>query len=82
MIFFLPISVGSDCKLFLSTFKLFRLRSFPIVTGSSRRKFSVRINSCKFSHLQRININFYSLYNIKIFVERKINLTCLYLDLE
>lgn len=49
--YFLPVSVGSDCKLFLSTFKLFRLRSFPIDIGSSKRKFSVRINSCKFSHL-------------------------------
>jgi len=50
----LPISIGKDCKLFLSTFKLFKLCRLPIDIGNSKRKFSVRISSCKFSHLKHI----------------------------
>lgn len=47
----LPISTGIDSKAFLSTFKLFNFVKRPIDFGNLLRKFSVKISSCRFSHL-------------------------------
>lgn len=47
-----PIIEGSKWSEFLSTFKFVSFTKFPIDKGSSSKKFSVRINSCKFSLLK------------------------------
>lgn len=47
-----PMIEGSKWSEFLSTFKFVSFTKFPIDNGNSSKKFSVRINSCKFSHLK------------------------------
>lgn len=41
-----------ECSIFLSIFKFVKCTRFPIDKGSSKRKFSVKINSCKFWQLK------------------------------
>lgn len=49
-----PMSGGKATSALRSTFKLFNRVIRPSELGSSMRKFSVRISSCMFSHLQGI----------------------------
>lgn len=49
-----PMSDGRATSALRSTFKLFNRVIRPSELGSSMRKFSVRISSCMFSHLQTI----------------------------
>lgn len=49
-----PTSDGRETSALRSTFKLFNRVIRPRELGSSMRKFSVRISSCMFSHLQAI----------------------------
>lgn len=59
---------GSEWSEFLSTFKFVSFTKLPTDNGNSNKKFSVRINSWRLSHLKNIKIE----KNQKLIDEKKI----------
>lgn len=52
----LPMVLGIVSNAFRSTFRLFSLVRPPMLAGSSVRKFSVKISSCRLTHLRRFHV--------------------------